>query len=388
MRLLWISSRWPFPPDDGAKQASASLVLALADLGHEIDILTFAREAELAPSPHVRVRLLAHYRASSLGIFPRALSALKNLGSSLPFSAAPFAEHALSWRKVRALLSWEPHAAVFDGPHAYAAFFGGDCPWPILYRAHNHETSLWEQAARQGIFRAYFAMQAARMREFEAALGKVSHGIAAISPVDTEVFRAWLPGTRVDWVPMGFDFAEPPPLPGGEVIFGYIGRMDWPPNRAGLRWFLEKVWPKVRMKRPGARLRVAGSGDGRWLKAYAGQGFEWLGRIESVPQFYAGVHAALVPVHFGSGTKIKLVESARYGRAAFATPAALSGSGLSGESLALLSDDPESWIEALAGANVPALAERGRAAFTEASRLFGARTAAERFLSLLPREAV
>lgn len=38
-----------------------------------------------------------------------------------------------------------------------------------------------------------------------------------------------------------------PPLSyaGGEVRFGFLGNLDWWPNRDGLRWFLREVWPAV-----------------------------------------------------------------------------------------------------------------------------------------------
>jgi hypothetical protein len=116
-------------------------------------------------------------------------------------------------------------------------------------------------------------------------------------------------------------------------------------------------------------------------------GFEWLGRIESIASFYARIHASIVPVNYGSGTKIKLVEAASHGRAIFATTAAHRGSGLALNRFALVSDDPHSWIDALAGSDLQALSVIGREAYLEAKSIFGAATSVERFLSLLsPKE--
>ncbi|MGZ3655468.1 MAG: glycosyltransferase [Bdellovibrionota bacterium] len=383
MKILWISPRWPFPSDDGAKQATAALALALAELGHEISFLTFAREARLAPSPNSRISLFAHYQAGSLSFLSRAASALGNLASSLPVSAAPFTGFGLSWERIRAGLGFDPAAVVFDGAHGFASFSGTQCPWPVVYRAHNNETSLWKQAADKSALSPYFGIQARRMHRLESELGNLSRGIAAISTADSASFREWFPGKAVKWVPMGFSFSPPAPMPLPPLSFGYLGRMDWPPNREGLIWFLEKVWPRVRERRADIKLRIAGSGDARWLDRYREFSFEWLGRINSPRAFYESIHASLAPVHFGSGTKIKLVEAVSNGRTVFATPAALAGSGMSGAALGVLSDSPDAWVEAMTEATLGDLAKKGQLVFDEARGLFGAKTAAETFLSLL-----
>ncbi len=385
MKFLWLTPRWPFPADDGAKQASIALLLALADAGHEIDIVTFAREKAILLPEHPGIRMVAHFRASSLAPLSRVIQALRNLASSLPFSVAPFVGFGLSWDSLRAKLSGEPAAVVFDGAHAYASFVGWPAPWPILYRAHNLETSLWEQAAVRVFFlmRPYFRLQAKRMRKFEEELARVALGIAAISPEETDVFRAWVPSTKVEWVPMGFRFSQPIPPPEEPITFGFLGRVDWPPNREGLAWFLKNVWPEVKTRRPEARLIVAGSGESAWLKEFVLPGVEWRGRIDAVEPFYKEIHAALAPLFFGSGTKIKLVEAARFGRPVFATPQAYEGSGISRSAMALISPDRGEWVNALCSSEAVELGRIGERAFTEASRIFDSSAAARRFLSLL-----
>jgi glycosyltransferase involved in cell wall biosynthesis len=383
VKLLWISPRWPFPADDGAKQASASLLLSLAERGHELAVVTFARERELSPSPHPRVKLLAHHRVAPSGGASRVGRVLGNLLSSLPVSAAPFSQFGLSWETYR---SENPQAVVIDGNHGYSAFWERPCPWPLVYRAHNNETSLWRQAAAKSRFGIYFRMQSKRMCRFETKLGEEAGGIAAISPSDAEDFRTWFPRARVEWIPMGFAFPSSKAPPESPLTFGYIGRMDWPPNREGLEWFLEKVWPRVRAERPGVRLKVAGSGDASWLAEY--DGFEWLGKVRSVEDLYGNVHAMIAPVHFGSGTKIKVVEAVSHGRAVFATRGAFQGSGLSKTNLALLSDDPGTWVDRMKAIGTSELALLGEAALQEAKQIFGAESAAEKFESLLSGSGV
>jgi glycosyltransferase involved in cell wall biosynthesis len=180
---------------------------------------------------------------------------------------------------------------------------------------------------------------------------------------------------------MGFGFPALHAPPDSALTFGYIGRMDWPPNREGLEWFLEKVWPRVRAERPGVKLKVAGSGDASWLADR--NGFEWLGKVRSVEELYSSVHAMIAPVHFGSGTKIKVVESVSHGRAVFATRGAFLGSGLSERNLALLSDDPGTWVDRMKAVGTAELASLGAAALEEAKQIFSSEQAAKKFETLL-----
>lgn len=384
MKILWLSTRWPFPPDDGAKQATHSLLLSLAELGHEIDVVTFARENAIAASPHNGIRLLAHFKAAPLSLGSRIAQVARNLGEDLPVSASPFARFDLSWEKLRGLLRKDPDGVVFDGPHSFAGFKNQSCPWPLLYRAHNVETDLWESAisSRPLFFRPYFSLQTRRMRRFEEALAKAAQGIAAISLKDGREFNRWLPMKRIEIVPMGFRFSSPPALPSGQLTLGYLGRLDWPPNREGLAWFLREIWPEVVKQRPEIRLRIAGSGDASWLVNHFPRNFEWLGRIDSIEDFYAGIHAALAPIPFGGGTKIKVVEAARFGRSLLTTHAAMDGSGLSRGAMALVSDHAKDWIETLLALDPSELSGKGQQAFTEASSAFDSTEAAARFLSL------
>src|SRR5207245_2373087 len=100
--------------------------------------------------------------------------------------------------------------------------------WPILYRAHNVEASLWEQAAQRASFpkTLYFSLQAARMRRLEARISGESRVVAAISDEDARDFSARYPGARAVCVPVGFRFSPPPAPPGGPLTLGWLGRLD------------------------------------------------------------------------------------------------------------------------------------------------------------------
>lgn len=109
----------------------------------------------------------------------------------------------------------------------------------------------------------------------------------------------------------------------------FVGAMAYGINRQAMDWFTSQVWPIVVRERPDARLDIAGGGldDGR-RDTYAGiQGIRLLGFVDDLAAAYASSALSVVPISAGAGTKIKVLESYRYGRPVVVTPHSLRGYG-------------------------------------------------------------
>jgi glycosyltransferase involved in cell wall biosynthesis len=116
------------------------------------------------------------------------------------------------------------------------------------------------------------------------------------------------PGIRV--VPNGFDPPSPPPArkPVTPPRLGFIGTFDYPPNREGVAWFIDKVWPRIKQARPDATLRLAG------LKSDLGPAssdpaIRRLGYIDDPGDEIATWAAMIVPILTAAGTRIKIAEA-------------------------------------------------------------------------------
>lgn len=105
-------------------------------------------------------------------------------------------------------------------------------------------------------------------------------------------------------------------------VFGFIGsRSPW--NADGLHWFLDEVWPLVKESHSSSSLLIAGG----VRDSIGNPPFDCLtlGEVDTVTDFYSRILFAINPVHFGTGMKIKTVESLAHGRAVVATPSGFSG---------------------------------------------------------------
>ncbi len=110
-----------------------------------------------------------------------------------------------------------------------------------------------------------------------------------------------------------------------EVLF--VGDLQLPANREGLEKFLAQAWLKVRTAHPNAILRVVGRGLAddqreRWSKI---EGVDVIGFAPDLRACYERACVCVVPVFFGGGTKIKILEALQNNRPVVTTKHAMRG---------------------------------------------------------------
>ncbi|MGB5813207.1 MAG: glycosyltransferase family 4 protein [Polyangiales bacterium] len=382
-RFLWITPKWPIPATDGARQATTQLVSALCEMGTPIDLVALVpereavRESEAVDALGIRTATVVRRPNATRGLHVR--NALRT-----PFRAITLAQYSMaSARDVLEDAASTPDTViVFDGLHSGASLQQCEVmpSAPMVYRAHNVEADLWFRAATQakGIAPPLLRWQGRLVQRFERNLCRASRLVLPVSDTDADRFRELAPTANVHTLPIGMSpkVQRPTPAEGDQLLF--IGRLDWPPNRDGLRWFLDNVWPHV--VRPW-RLTLVGSGDGRWLSSYLDDPrIRFLGEVDSVTPHYHKALLSLVPIFYGSGTRVKAIESSLYATACLATECGVDGIGLDPTQDYFRAESAEQWIGALNDLDVKAARERGHNARDRVTARYGGRRIAEDFL--------
>lgn len=149
---------------------------------------------------------------------------------------------------------------------------------------------------------------------------------------------------RVHVIPNGFD--DPPQVrqAGNPSCLGVIGRLDYLPNRDGVEWFLQKVWPGVRARMPDAEFRIVGTGAPESWGRIAGVSV--LGYVEDTAAEIAGWAAMTVPLHIGAGTRIKIAEAFARACPVISTTLGAFGYEVENGRELLLADTPEAFADA------------------------------------------
>ena len=129
------------------------------------------------------------------------------------------------------------------------------------------------------------------------------------------------------------------------IVVSYLARDE--NNKAAL-WTVEKVWPQVVARVPGARLRLVGGGASEELRSAASgsASVELAGFVDDLGQEYASAAVALVPVLQGAGVKFKTIEALLHGVPTVTTTVGAEGVGPA-ELFAALTDTADGLAQAL-----------------------------------------
>ena len=108
-----------------------------------------------------------------------------------------------------------------------------------------------------------------------------------------------------------------------------------------------------------------------------------MGRVGDLTPLYEACTLTIAPIFQGSGTRVKIVESARFARPALATVLGAEGTGLAPGAECFLAETAGEWLDVLSGLTPADCRAAGLACFRAARRAFDARGAAEGFRDAL-----
>ena len=116
---------------------------------------------------------------------------------------------------------------------------------------------------------------------------------------------------------------------------------DNPFNRAGMRWFMEEVYPLLP---PSVSIAVVGGIANRLERR---QNIRAVPYAENLDDIYHKAKIACCPVRSGTGLKVKVVEALSYGKPVVTTTAGLSGILQKEENGCMVADDPRRFAQSI-----------------------------------------
>lgn len=140
------------------------------------------------------------------------------------------------------------------------------------------------------------------------------------------------------------DAVPPGPPPDPHTLL-FVGNLEYRANIDGLRWFVDKVWPRVRQRLPPTRLLVVGTGPADAASFLRDPGIELHRNAESVAPFYLRATAVIAPLVSGAGTRTKVIEAFSRRRAVVATSRGVEGLEVQDGAEVLVADDPDAFAQ-------------------------------------------
>lgn len=244
---------------------------------------------------------------------------------------------------------------IADGPVVAGALAALAKRRPVIYNAHNFESG----------FRAQLdgASGNRTLRSFERGLLAQASESWMVSHSELASAQELCPDASLRYVPNVVDVEAITPYGriAAQPLAIFVANFRYEPNRDGLAFLLDQVFPRVWEHLPDARLALVGAGLERSI---ADSRVETLGFVEDLATVYHRCRCAVVPLRQGAGTPLKFIEALAYGMPVVATPRAASGLEVAHGEDCLIADGAEAFATALIGVlrhGAPDIARNARA---------------------------
>ena len=371
MRIVFLSQLLPLPLDAGPKIRAYYVLRHLAEAGHEVTLVCFVRATDRESD------------VQALGRFCRAVETvplsrsrakdvrdgLRSLLSDTPFLILRDQVPAMDERVKRIVEtgSWDAvHAdQLWMAPYAARCSTG---PLKVLDQ-HNAVFRVPERLAanqRNPIVKILLRREATKLARFERDTLERFDRVAWVTEEDRAAFPRDDRGGRQDVViPIAVDPAASRPVERQRPFrITFLGGIHWPPNAEAVRWFAERVWPKVAAAVPGCVFTVIGKGSPGRLGDKSR--ITVTGHVPELGPYLAETAAFVVPLLTGAGMRAKILDAWCWALPVVSTSIGAEGiKGVHGENL-LIGDEPDAFAESLIrvlsdGRTAARIAENGRA---------------------------
>lgn len=171
---------------------------------------------------------------------------------------------------------------------------------------------------------------AEEMRALERRMWLASDAIIYPSEEEAEVVRAETGLDNIHAVPLyyfGEDDLQPPRHPPTPPRILFVAGFAHPPNVDAALWLAREIFPRIQAAIPEVTLDLVGSNPADSVRALAGGAIGVHANVshEQLARHYSDASVAIVPLRYGGGVKLKVVEAMSRGVPVVTTPVGAQG---------------------------------------------------------------
>jgi glycosyltransferase involved in cell wall biosynthesis len=353
LQILVVADASPWPTVSGYQRRLATVIDALCTVA-SVDLWT----ADLGGDAAHRVdpasaAVRRHHWSDRVRRRGLAARALRWCTSTLPRGQVEFDAHdarsdLIAWAEPEYDLIWCAHLRTFlwtagaaTGPRVLDL---DDVADALL--AHRRKMLRLTNDGQRRSVRALAAQLADGIdeRRYRRLHRRVARDVGVVA-VCSELDRGRLHVENAVVVPNTYPSPEPPATlhdpDASAPRFAMVGLLAYGPNCDGARFFVREVFPQVRAALPGARLRLVGRHGGLIDDLAAVAGVELVGEVSDIDAELRAADVVVVPVRYGGGTRVKLLEAFAYRVPAVSTTVGCEGLDADHGRHLLVADEPE-----------------------------------------------
>jgi glycosyltransferase involved in cell wall biosynthesis len=207
--------------------------------------------------------------------------------------------------------------------------------------------------ARNPLLKLFLHLESLKLKRLESTVfEKLDLGIA-VSEVDRQHLERLCPLGRFAVAENGVDVRAFVPDPGAlePDALVWVGGFRQQANCDAVRFFLEKIYPRVKRERDATKLYIVGDGIPDWLRAFAAADTSIVltGFVDDPLPYVQRSAVFIAPILSGGGTKLKILEAMAVGKAIVSTAIGVEGIRGNHNEHFLVADTPEAFSSCVIG---------------------------------------
>ena len=343
MKILFLTSRLPYPPHQGDKLRNWHFLQYLSR-EHEIHLLSFySHEAEKQYLPTLK-EVCTSVTLIKLPFAQSLINCMKAVFGRIPFQVAfyqslrmqtqvelaiehikPDIIHSHLMRMAPYVIKFENHPKVLDLTDAVSLYL-----------------SRFKQISKNPLLRFIIGKELKRVLEYENIITKF-HSTLICSTVDRRILRERYQEARIDLINNSIEnnksfYGRTIKRDPHRIIF--MGNMSYPPNSDAVRYFVQDIFPSILKGIPDAKFYIVGKNPKRSIRSLCSKNIIVTGFVDNIEKEYLASSVIVSPVRFGSGALTKVLEPLMLGVPVVSTSVGVEGLQLENGKEIFITDDP------------------------------------------------
>lgn len=213
-------------------------------------------------------------------------------------------------------------------------FIPDDYMKTVILKEHNAEYVMWERLEKQEtnlIKKIYLKQEVKKIKKYECKICNRATKIITVTEEDkNHLFRIGVPKQKISMLPAIIIKSKPTnitPFAERENSIMYVGTMSWNANIDGLLYFLKNIYPQIKTQIPNIKFYIIGKNPPEEIIKYSYMDSSIVvpGYVENLQGYYNKCKLFTVYLRYGSGIKIKILETLAMGLPVISNPIGLEG---------------------------------------------------------------
>jgi sugar transferase (PEP-CTERM/EpsH1 system associated) len=328
VKILYICHRFPFPPKRGGKIRPFNMIRHL-HASHEVTVASLARSPEEADEGRGLAEYCARYEMAVVRNPAQVARMIARLPTPVPSSVGYFHSPELA-RRIARLLANDDFDLIFVHCSSVAHYVSRVQGIPKILDFGDMDSQKWLEYAhyKPVPISLGYRLEGIKLIAEEKRLSRSFDLCTTTTRAEWATLEAYGTGAATDWFPNGVDsgYFAPSSEPFDADTISFVGRMDYYPNQECMQRFCREAFPRIRARRPGARLLIVGADPSAAIRKLGEQpGVTVTGSVADVRPFLHRSAVMVAPLSIARGTQNKILEAMAAGVPVVTSTAAAGG---------------------------------------------------------------